>query len=127
MVDIYCKKCGEPWDLAEIIDALNRRGDMTKEEAEKILRGEGCPCCGFGKYCPSCKGTGKCPECDGMGIEKFKDWITNSYIERTCTWCSGTGKCSRCSGTGKLKENHDGEYYSGLVEADGEINALDYV
>lgn len=39
-MDVYCKRCGEPWDLMGIRD-----GDMTEEERKMFLRGEGCPCC----------------------------------------------------------------------------------
>jgi len=42
--DIYCRKCGEPWDAYGVF-----YGDMTKEERKKFLRGEGCPCCDFGE------------------------------------------------------------------------------
>jgi len=42
-VDIYCKRCGEPWDVCGVFD-----GDMTPAERERILNGEGCPCC-YGK------------------------------------------------------------------------------
>ena len=43
-MDVYCKKCGEPWDYYGVL-----HGDMTPEEARRFLRGEGCPCCDFGK------------------------------------------------------------------------------
>jgi hypothetical protein len=44
MGDIYCKFCGEPWDAFGVL-----HGDMTREEAKRFLRGEGCPCCNFGR------------------------------------------------------------------------------
>ncbi len=45
MSDIYCAKCGEPWDAYGV-----RHGeDMTPEEAGRFLAGEGCPCCRFGR------------------------------------------------------------------------------
>jgi len=42
--DIHCKICGEPWDAWGVYN-----GDMTSEEKERFLRGEGCPCCKFGE------------------------------------------------------------------------------
>jgi len=48
MGDVYCKVCGEPWDIAGVLPALHGRedeADMTKEEAEMLLSGKGCPCC----------------------------------------------------------------------------------
>lgn len=128
MGDMYCAKCGEPWDSYGVIASLKSSdGDMTKEEAERFMKGEGCPCCGFGKHCPSCRGSGKCNFCEGTGVEKIRDWISDGWIERTCTWCNGSGTCQRCGGDGKLKENHEDEYYDGLIEADGEIDVLDFV
>lgn len=44
MGDVYCAKCGEPWDAYGVF-----HGDMTEEEAKRFLNGEGCPCCNFGK------------------------------------------------------------------------------
>jgi hypothetical protein len=44
--DYYCNKCGEPWDAKGVKMALKgETSDMTKEEAEKFIRGEGCPSC----------------------------------------------------------------------------------
>lgn len=67
MSDVYCAKCGEPWDAYGV-----RHGDMDTVEADK-----GCPCCGFGTKCTTCYGTGKdtdryatpggeCPTCHSM-------------------------------------------------------------
>jgi len=47
MGDVYCAKCGEPWDAYGVL-----HGDMTKEEAKRFLNGEGCPCCDFGREVP---------------------------------------------------------------------------
>ena len=69
MSDIYCKKCGEPWDAYGV-----RNGDMEPLEARRFLRGEGCPACHFATQCVECDGTGAepplfhrnhsdCPEC----------------------------------------------------------------
>jgi hypothetical protein len=44
--DYYCNRCGEPWDAYGVRTALRgEASDMTREEAEKFMRGEGCPCC----------------------------------------------------------------------------------
>ena len=40
--DLYCAKCGEPWDSYGI-----SHGDMTEEEKDNFLLGRGCPCCGY--------------------------------------------------------------------------------
>ena len=42
-MDVYCKRCGEPWDLYGV-----QHGDMTEEERDRFWKGEGCPSC-FGK------------------------------------------------------------------------------
>lgn len=44
MGDVYCRICGEPWDYYGL-----KHGDVEAGESERILRGEGCPCCDFGK------------------------------------------------------------------------------
>ena len=42
-MDIYCKRCGEPWDLYGV-----QHGDMTTTERDRFWAGEGCPSC-YGK------------------------------------------------------------------------------
>ncbi len=42
-MDLYCKRCGEPWDFYGVM-----HGDLTDEERERFSKGEGCPAC-FGK------------------------------------------------------------------------------
>lgn len=54
MADVSCAKCGEPWDYYGV-----KNGDMDASESSRFLKGEGCPCCGFGTYCHMCGGTGK--------------------------------------------------------------------
>ncbi len=39
-MDVYCKRCGEPWDLLGVND-----GDMTATERDRFWRGEDCPSC----------------------------------------------------------------------------------
>ncbi|MCR6692505.1 MAG: hypothetical protein MRT15_08945 [archaeon YNP-LCB-003-016] len=44
--DYYCSVCGEPWDAYGVRVALKGGvGDMTREEAERFMKGLGCPCC----------------------------------------------------------------------------------
>ena len=39
-MDVYCKRCGEPWDLYGVL-----HGDLTDTERDRFWRGEGCPSC----------------------------------------------------------------------------------
>lgn len=112
-MDVYCRVCGEPWDYYGV-----KHGDMTPEEAERFLRGEGCPSCRFGEVCPSCKGTGK-KRCD--------------YCFSGCECCDGgfipVEPCPRCGGTGKPQRRHDEEFVESLMDAsddaDEVLNAID--
>ncbi len=69
-MDVYCAKCGEPWDYY----GLMHGGDMEADEAHRFRRGEGCPCCRFGTTCTTCAGGGcyeersRCRLCFGKGI-----------------------------------------------------------
>ena len=38
-MDLYCRRCGEPFELLGITD------DFTDEEKKRFWSGEGCPCC----------------------------------------------------------------------------------
>ncbi len=44
-MDVYCKRCGEPFELVGITD------DFTDEEKKRFWAGKGCPCC-YGKPAP---------------------------------------------------------------------------
>jgi len=37
--DIFCPRCGEPWDRKGFMD------DFSEEEYKRLVRGEGCPTC----------------------------------------------------------------------------------
>jgi hypothetical protein len=69
-VDIYCRKCGEPWDSYGITYDVGR-GDMTYQEVKAFRAGKGCPNCEFGTICPRCHGVGieknECHTCFGSG------------------------------------------------------------
>ncbi len=38
-MDVYCPRCGEPYELLGITD------DFTQEERSSFWDGKGCPCC----------------------------------------------------------------------------------
>ena len=44
MGDVHCGKCGEPWDYYGLL-----HHDVEYEDGQRILRGEGCPSCDWGK------------------------------------------------------------------------------
>lgn len=74
MSDVTCAICEEPWEYYGV-----KHGDMEPEEADKFLKGQGCPYCGFGAKCPRCNGTGKHP-------------LDTYYPEARCpTGCMGKG------------------------------------
>ncbi len=38
-MDVYCKRCGEPWELLGITD------EFTDQAKKDFWAGKGCPCC----------------------------------------------------------------------------------
>ena len=42
-MDLYCKRCGEPWDFDSV-----QHGDFTPTEQRRFWDAEGCPAC-YGK------------------------------------------------------------------------------
>ncbi len=60
-MDLYCQRCGEPYDIFSLQD------DMTLEERERFKCGEGCPCC-YGKA--MCKKNIKCSECADYNLDR---------------------------------------------------------
>ena len=54
-MDVYCKRCGEPWDIDEV-----EHGDFDDEERRRFWAGEGCPSC-YGKE--PCDREEPCEEC----------------------------------------------------------------
>ena len=79
MGDVFCKKCGEPWDYYGIL-----HGDMTKEEAKRFFRGEGCPCCGFGKKIRGCEYCKHYVDTYGEPICK-KGYVVEDYMDSGCS------------------------------------------
>jgi len=62
-MDVYCKRCGEPWDLDEV------RHGMTASEQRRFWDGRGCPSC-FGKRpCNKRIDCRECMEWDGAMFE----------------------------------------------------------
>ena len=47
-MDVYCKRCGEPWELLGITD------EFSPDERNHFWAGEGGPCC-YGKPAPEKK------------------------------------------------------------------------
>jgi len=103
-MDIYCAKCGEPWDAYGVF-----HGDMEPDEKERFLNGEGCPCCHFGQVCPTCRddpGPYPCPN-EGCGVPRIGHvmvWDGEKIVYEVCPVCKGTGHvdvCPTCGGTGK--------------------------
>jgi len=124
MGDVYCKVCGEPWDIAGVLPALHGRedeADMTKKEAEILVSGKGCP---------SCKGkpTMKCKKCG----EVYKGWMIPDIAERIGVEVEEIEqliykdkKCIEC--LGELKKVKYSGYYESLIDVDGEIDVIDYL
>jgi hypothetical protein len=76
--DYYCPICGEPWDAHGVWLALKGKpSDMTKEEAEKFMNGEGCPCC---------KGERKKNWCKHWGENIFPYMDDGCHIGHS--WCN---------------------------------------
>jgi len=50
-MDIYCQKCDEPWEVC-YVGGGDMDADGEKGDAERFKRGEGCPCCAWGKNAP---------------------------------------------------------------------------
>ena len=87
-MDIYCRKCGEPW-ASYGITCFVGEGSLTAREAQRFMKGEGCPSCHFGKHCIACHGTGKegdhnsQPSCDEC---KNSRYLILRTLEGTNTW-----------------------------------------
>jgi hypothetical protein len=61
-MDIYCPRCGEPWDVFSLTD------DMTPEKARNLKAGKGCPCCCGKEVCLRKETCDVCPlyQLDGL-------------------------------------------------------------
>ncbi len=79
MGDIYCARCGEPWDASGL-----KHGDVTPGEAKQILQGAGCP---------SCEGlTGICTKWAELG------YISTEEAKEMCPDMKWGRRCSREGG-----------------------------
>jgi hypothetical protein len=61
-MDVYCKRCGEPWDLYGV-----QHGDMTATERDRFWAGEGCPSCCGKEPCHSSSPCDECPDAELVG------------------------------------------------------------
>jgi len=120
MVDVYCKNCGEPWDVLSLDE------DFTEEERKMFFKGKGCPACkGIPTmYCEKCKQTFK-GWMQRRLIEEYGDKVVIDLIwkEKICPEC--------CS---KLKvAKFDEEFIESLIDCDGAVenvtgeSILDYI
>ena len=65
-MDVYCKRCGEPWDLYGV------QHEFTPEERDHFWKGEGCPsCCGM-QPCDRVEECEDCPYYDGISCTDGK-------------------------------------------------------
>ena len=48
-MDLYCQRCGEPWDLDSLWDFEE---DDHKGARQDFIKGLGCPACGWGARAP---------------------------------------------------------------------------
>jgi len=70
-MDILCTRCGEPWDVYSLTN------DMTSEEANRLKRGEGCPCCYGKKPCDEEIPCDICPCYEGLRCTNNKFKVIN--------------------------------------------------
>ena len=99
MSDIFCRKCGEPWDRYGVY----HHTDMLPEESKRFLRGEGCPSCNWGKQCPDCYGKGK-----------VRDYWNE---EKTCSRCNGSGELV-------IENEAEGKFYLSALESTDDPDSL---
>ena len=52
-MDLYCQKCGEPWEHYYIMHDICE--DDGAEAKDNFLSGKGCPCCSWGEKAPEKK------------------------------------------------------------------------
>jgi len=60
-MDVYCKRCGEPWDVYGV-----EHGDLDDEERRRFWAGEGCPSCYGKEPCDREEPCEECSEWDGV-------------------------------------------------------------
>jgi hypothetical protein len=66
-VDLYCQRCGEPWDYDGVY-----HGDFTTEEKERFLKGVDCPACKGKELCVQEFPCQDCPEAEETVSQTFK-------------------------------------------------------
>lgn len=65
-MDLYCKRCGEPWDAYYV------NHEMTAEERNNFFAGNYCPAC---KKRPFCNNNKPCSECEHVAINSLGDYV----------------------------------------------------
>jgi len=105
-MDVYCKVCGEPWDLYSV------KEDMSEEERKQFLAGKGCPCC---KGLP----TYYCEKCDKF----YKGWMRSDMMDEEIELVWKLHKCPECLSPLKLVR-FDNEWEFSIIDADGALEDL---
>ena len=119
-MDIYCKNCGEPWDIYSVDE------DFTEEERKMFFKGKGCPAC---KGIP----TMYCKKCGSV----YKGWMQRELIEEygdeviiDLIWKEKI--CPECGSRLEIVK-FDDEFIESIVDNDGIIedvtgkSILDYI
>lgn len=73
-MDLYCERCGEPWDAYGV-----RHGDLDDEERCRFLAGQGCPAC-FGKE--PCDRSEDCEDCPEAGLTEH-GFLLRCRVDKT--------------------------------------------
>lgn len=101
-MDVVCRNCGEPWDVAEL-------EDWSEGEKKQFFSGKGCP---------SCKGepTYRCVKCG----EVYKSWMKVDMLPEEIELVWVYKECLKCFG-GLERVMFDEDFYGSVVECDGAI------
>lgn len=82
MVDILCRKCGEPWESYYVHQGKEGfDGDEGNNAKMRFMSGQGCPACEWGTSCHHCGNSGKHTEWHGFNVIRRTD--------EPCRWCNG--------------------------------------
>jgi len=105
-MDVYCKNCGEPWDVLSVEE------DFTEEEKKMFFSGKGCPAC---NGIP----TMYCENCDIA----YKGWKRRNMNKEEIELVWKHGVCPECGGRLKIAKYYD-EFIDSLIECDGAIEEV---
>jgi NAD-dependent SIR2 family protein deacetylase len=115
MMDVYCRICGEPWDV------LSVKEDFTEEQRKMFFKGKGCPAC---KGIP----TMYCENCE----RSYKGWMRRDMMKEEIELVWELKLCLECGSKLRIA-TFSGEHIESLVDCDGAIedviglNVLDFV